>query len=128
MPANPKIIREEDKEYLAYIRKQPGLVEGTDIVAHHTISVKAGGSDYLTVPLPIKHHIPGVHQMGKDTFQELYNINFDKKIIRLLIGYIKEIKRTYPDKYFKKGQEFVKRKNKSGCCCIINDNDEVVSA
>ena len=28
---------------------------------------------------------------------------------------------------FRKGQESVKRKNKSGCSCIINDDDEVLS-
>ena len=30
-------------------------------------------------------------------------------------------------KWFEKGQMSMKRKNKSGCCCIIDDNDEVVS-
>lgn len=30
-------------------------------------------------------------------------------------------------KGFRKGQESVKRRNKSGCCCIINDNDEIES-
>jgi len=40
----------------------------------------------------------------------------------------KKLLRELPDKWFLKGQESVKRKNKSGCCCIINDNDEVVSA
>lgn len=28
---------------------------------------------------------------------------------------------------FKRGQESVKRKNKSGCCCIVDDNDNVTS-
>ena len=37
-----KPTRETDKEYLAYIRNEPGLVEGDDIVAHHTVSVGAG--------------------------------------------------------------------------------------
>ena len=27
--------------------------------------------------------------------------------------------------WFKKGQESIKRKNQSGCCCVINDNDEI---
>ena len=39
----------------------------------------------------------------------------------------KKLLRELPDKWFKKGQESVKRKNKSGCCCEINDLDEVVS-
>ncbi len=30
-------------------------------------------------------------------------------------------------KWFEKGQMSVKRKNQSGCCCIINDDGEVVS-
>ena len=30
-------------------------------------------------------------------------------------------------KWFEKGQLSVKRKNESGCICIIDDNDEVVS-
>ena len=88
----PKPIRETDEDYLKYIRGEPGLIEGDDIVAHHTVSVGAGGSDYLAVPLPFKHHTPGVHSMGKATFQKEYNINFDKEIIRLLINYIKKIK------------------------------------
>ncbi len=31
-------------------------------------------------------------------------------------------------KWFEKGQMSVKRKNKSGCTCIIDDNGKVVSA
>ena len=127
MPSKSKPIRETDKDYLEYIRNEPGLVEGDDIVAHHTVSVGAGGSDYLAVPLPFKHHTPGVHSMGKATFQKEYNINFDKEIIRLLIKYIKKLKQEYPDKWFKRGQNSIKRKNKSGCCCIIDDSDNVVS-
>lgn len=88
----PKIKREIDKDYLNYIRHEPGLIEGNSIEAHHTISVGAGGSDYLAVPIPSKHHKPGIHTMGKDTFQKKYNINFDKEIIRLLIGYIKKLR------------------------------------
>ncbi len=30
-------------------------------------------------------------------------------------------------KWFVKGQMSIKRKNKSGCCCIINDHDEIES-
>lgn len=29
---------------------------------------------------------------------------------------------------FKAGQLSVNRRNKSGCCCIIDDNDQVISA
>ncbi len=30
-------------------------------------------------------------------------------------------------RWYEKGRESVKRKNQSGCCCIIDDNDQVVS-
>lgn len=29
-------------------------------------------------------------------------------------------------KWFKKGQNSIKRKNKSGCCCIINDDGSTI--
>ncbi len=32
------------------------------------------------------------------------------------------------EKWYKLGQDSIKRKNKSGCVCELNDNDEVVSA
>lgn len=31
-------------------------------------------------------------------------------------------------RWYEKGRESVKRENQSGCCCIIDDNDKVVSA
>jgi len=90
-----KPIRETDKDYLAYIKSQPCLVLNSecigDIVAHHTLSRGSGGSDYGAVCLCMNHH-NNVHSLGKKTFQELYNINFNKEIIRLLVGYIKKIK------------------------------------
>ena len=126
----PKIKREIDKDYLAFIRKQPCLVSlcPHKSFAHHDPSVGAGGSDYTTLPLCHNHHIGfGVHDMGRESFQKRHGLDFEKEKIRLLIKYIKELKRTYPDKWFKKGQVSVKRKNKSGCCCIIDDQDNVVS-
>ncbi len=30
--------------------------------------------------------------------------------------------------WFRKGQESIKRNNKSGCCCILDDSDRVLSA
>lgn len=93
MPTDPKQKRETDKAYLAYITRQPCIVNNHeccgDVVYHHTVSVGAGGSDYLAIPVCVAHHIPGVHTLGKDTFQKKYNINFDKEIIQLLINFIK---------------------------------------
>ena len=87
--------RETDKKYLEYIRTLPCVVGDSeccgDIAAHHTVSVGSGGSDYLTIPLCVRHHIPGVHVMGKDTFQEFYNLDFKKIIIDCLIGHLKEV-------------------------------------
>jgi len=40
---------------------------------------------------------------------------------------LKEICNALPAKWFKKGQNSVLRKNQSGCSCIINDDDEVLS-
>ena len=44
-----------------------------------------------------------------------------------LLSIYKEHYNTRFAQGFKRGQESVKRKNKSGCCCIIDDNDNVVS-
>lgn len=87
--------RQEDKDYKKYIKSQPCIVGYDcmgDISAHHVISVGAGGSDYQTVPLCVKHHIPGVHTMGKATFQAIHGLSFNKEIIRLLTSYIIALK------------------------------------
>ena len=89
--SNQKQKRLVDKTYLRYIRHQPCLINNLDcmgdVVYHHTISVGAGGDDYLTVPLCHYHHIPGVHSMGAVTFQDVYEIDFNIEIIRLLNAY-----------------------------------------
>lgn len=90
----PKKKREIDKDYLAYIRKQPCLVlycpEKT--YPHHDPTVKAGGTDYNALPLCTEHHTSGVHLMGRDTFQSEYGIDFNAERVRLLILYIKQLK------------------------------------
>jgi len=92
MPADQKVKREQDPDYLKYIRLQPSLLAGQKAEPHHTKTVGAGGSDYLAVPLTrFLHDVCG--KMGIKSFQEKYEISFDKEIIRLLIGYIKEIKK-----------------------------------
>jgi len=90
--------REIDKDYLKWIRQQPCLVsigrcgigcgcEG-EITAHHDPTIGAGGSDFNALPFCLAHHIPGVHSMGKKTFQEIYNIDFNRERVRLLKNYI----------------------------------------
>lgn len=90
---NPKIKRQEDKAYLEYIRNQKCLVNDPeclgDITYHHT---HGKVFDYLTVPLCVRHHIPGVHTLGTDTFQKWYMIDFQIEIIRLLKAYPKQNK------------------------------------
>jgi len=92
MPANPKIVREQDPDYLKYIRLQPCIITSQLAEAHHTKSRGSGGSDYGSVPLSRFLHTV-CHTMGDKSFQEKYNIDFDKEIIRLLIGFIKILKR-----------------------------------
>ena len=83
----PKQKRIIDKKYLAWIKTQPCLVSDFDcrgdVVYHHTVTVGAGGSDYDTVPLCSRHHILGVHSMGCQTFQDVYEIDFEVEIKRL---------------------------------------------
>jgi hypothetical protein len=40
---------------------------------------------------------------------------------------LKKEKAILIKKWFKQGQMSAKRKNKSGCCCIVNDEDEIES-
>lgn len=87
----PKPKRHKDKKYLEWILTQPCIVDNCeclgDIIYHHTVTVGAGGSDKEAVPLCKRHHIPGVHSMGKKTFQEKYGINFKLEILRLIGKY-----------------------------------------
>ena len=90
----PKIKREIDKDYLAYIRKQPclvGLFCRGRVAPHHDPSIGAGGSDYRALPLCANHHTT-VHQIGRKSFQDRSMLNFNKERVRLLIGYIKRLR------------------------------------
>jgi len=95
MTAHPKKIREEDKDYKKYIETQPCLARNNncigDGICHHSVSRGAGGADYLGIPLCMFHH-QIVHQIGSRSFQELFNIDFQTEIVRLLTGYIRMLK------------------------------------
>lgn len=96
MSSYPKIKRETDKDYIEYIKANcclVGILCAGDTVHHHTKTKGSGGSDFSCVPLCVKHHTE-VHSIGTKTFQEKYNLDFQQERIRLLIGYIKEKKRT----------------------------------
>lgn len=83
-----KPIREVDKDYLKFIRKEPCLITGLKADPHHTVSRGAGGSDYRAVPLNREKHSE-CENIGIKTFQKKYYLSFDREIIRLLIIYIK---------------------------------------
>ena len=95
MNPNPKQKRQKDKAYLTYIEANfcLGGHHGCigDIVAHHTVSRGAGGSDYLAVPLCVLLHNE-VHFGGAESFQAYYEIDFKTEIIRLLKAYPKQNK------------------------------------
>ncbi len=92
----PKNKRYEDPEYLAFIRTKCCLVCGSgETVPHHYISVGAGGSDLLTIPLCADHHTlqdDCIHILGKTTFPEHHGINVWEEIARLLVGWTEENK------------------------------------
>jgi hypothetical protein len=88
--------REVDKDYLRFVRSQPCLVWGcpNKSAAHHDPTVGAGGSDYRALPLCAEeHHTTGVHQMGRGLFQKKHNIDFNAERVRLLIMYVKKLKK-----------------------------------
>ena len=91
MPANPKIKREIDEDYLKYIRSQSCIISGQIAEPHHTRTRGASGSDYCAVPLSRILHTE-IHAIGRYAFREKYGVDFNKAIIRLLIGYIKQLK------------------------------------
>lgn len=89
---NPQLKQKRtvDKKYRAWIRTQPCLISNAeclgDIACHHTVTVGAGGSDYLSIPLCTHHH-QLLHQIGRYSFQSLFSISFTTRIIQLLKRY-----------------------------------------
>ncbi len=91
---NFKTKRYENPEYRAWIKTKPCLVCSGDSLAHHWITVAAGGSDLTCVPLCPDHHTLGgdsFHRLGRDTFCKRHNIHIDKVFIELLREYIMEV-------------------------------------
>jgi len=81
--AFPKPVRLKDKAYVAWIRRQPCLVDYVVAEAHHTVTRGAGGSDYRSVPLCIRHH-KEAHRMGRASFEAKHRLDFTEEVIRLL--------------------------------------------
>ena len=89
MKSFPKPKTFQSKEYLDFIKGLSCCVcpISKEIDAHHT---RAGGmgmkcSDHLTVPLCRFHHREA-HQIGRNTFQEKYIIDYTD----LQIGYMRQ--------------------------------------
>jgi len=81
--AFPKPVRLKDKDYLAWIRRQPCLVDYVVAEAHHTTSRGAGGSDYRSIPLCLRHH-KEAHRLGRVSFELKHRLDFREEVIRLL--------------------------------------------
>lgn len=81
--AFPKPSRLQSPGYLAWIRRQPCLVDYVVAQAHHSITRGRGGSDYRCVPLCVRHHNE-VHRMGSTSFEAKYRLDFMEEVIRLL--------------------------------------------
>lgn len=84
----PKTKRYENPEYRAWIKTERCLVRECHkkTLAHHVVSVGAGGSDLTCVPLCSDHHTLGgdsVHRLGRDTFSKRHNIDLNAEIERL---------------------------------------------
>ena len=90
----PKKKRYESPEYMAFIRTKCCLVcDSGETVPHHVVSVGAGGSDLLTIPLCADHHNlrgDSVHRLGKTTFPEKHGLNIDAEMVRLLTEWIEK--------------------------------------
>lgn len=89
--AFPKPNRLKNPDYLAWIRRQPCLVDHVVAQAHHTMSRGAGGSDYRSVPLCPQHHRE-CHRRGGSWFQETYRLDFTEEVIRLMETYLSALK------------------------------------
>ena len=79
--------RKKDEAYLDFIRHQPCVICGQKAEPHHSPILKTSGvgmkgSDRETIPLCRYHHIEA-HKMGKLTFAEKYNIDYEFEINRL---------------------------------------------
>jgi hypothetical protein len=95
----PKSKRYKNEAYREYIKQQPCCITGmimvneatgkTESDPHHTVSKGAGGSDLSCVPLLHELHVE-CHNIGQETFQEKYDINFKEIRLKLLEQWIEE--------------------------------------
>lgn len=89
--AFPKPVRQEDADYLRFIKRQPCVLDHLAADAHHVTSRGAGGSDYQTIPLCRKHHRE-LHHWGRTRFESLYTVNLDREMVRFLEMYVSALR------------------------------------
>lgn len=92
MPAVPKKRRYVNKKFLEFVRKKPCSTWrgycGGQVVAHHSTTVKAGGSDLTAVPLCVSHH-GQIHGEGiQSVYVEVFNLLMTR--IKLLEEFIEQ--------------------------------------
>lgn len=82
--------RTQDKDYLAYIRRQPCAVCMTDqgVQPHHLDTGGMGTkcSDYLTAPLCARCHRE-LHDTGQKAFQQAKGVNLYRQGFKLYLAY-----------------------------------------
>ena len=83
---HPKNFTFDNKEYLAWVRKNPCLICLTPLVdAHHVKHSRK--NDFYTVPLCRQQHSQ-YHSLGHDSFEDKFAICLDSEIINLLSTFI----------------------------------------
>ncbi len=90
---NPKPKTYRNEAYLKWIRGRACIVCGHNPPndPHHTKrgGMALKGPDTETVPLCRQHH-DMVESVGRESFQRIWNIDFNREIIRCLSEYIEE--------------------------------------
>ena len=82
-------------KYREWVRRLPclcGLGCYGYVYAHHVRSKGAGGKDEGNlVPLCNRHHVHGVHQVGRKTFERSFDINLKAEAERIWDVYKKNV-------------------------------------
>ena len=77
-----------DKDYLAWMAKQPALVGYGRVTLHHVRRFGEPKDDRRVVPLPAAYHMIGwgsrtaIEALGKDGFQKRFGVDLEAAIVR----------------------------------------------